>query len=353
MLFSYVANILALEFDNCFSGVNGMKKIFALSICVMLVLSLCACGITDIIPSDMKREETQTAEPEEEVFQPVVTGCSSLQDLNNRLGMSFCHPAVMGIQDLSYGITEYEDHTVGEYRFEAYSIEYALLGCPIGGVDITGIVPAPFSSEISEETRFVSKDDMKLAQWFNMDGQYVLIAKDEGALEQDTFEMIADELVKLTFPGWLEEDYLEYYTSLEGDYSDSFSQRAVATAVAKGAESLGLVVHWGSSASEYVEWTMSLTRGEDGLLYYNDCVKTVVTTIVDENGNASEERAAEYENGSGFFSESEGILYWNGAAENDCRECVFKIYIPSEPVADTTSESAQDGAVNDAPEAQS
>jgi hypothetical protein len=64
---------------------------------------------------------------------------------------------------------------------------------------------------------------------------------------------------------------------------------------------------------------------EDGLLRYDDCVKTLHKTGADDK-TVSE---VEGEGGSGFFTLTEdGKLLWDGAEDDYCRECIF--FIPPE-----------------------
>ena len=110
------------------------------------------------------------------------------------------------------------------------------------------------------------------------------------------------------------------YDNLAGEYSDSYSGRAMMdlTSVSGGVKAL---VSWGSSASEHDAWEFTLKVGEGDTLCYDDGVHSRVTT--DLNGKDTTDIIAKNE--SGFFTlNQKGDLLWNGAADEDCRECVFE-----------------------------
>ncbi len=111
---------------------------------------------------------------------------------------------------------------------------------------------------------------------------------------------------------------ITYSGDLTGNYDDSYSQRATATVVDNN-EEVEITVNWSSSATEETVWT--LTAAKDGAkLSYTDCKK--VTLAFDEDGSDTEEVI--YENGAGYFTVVDGNLVWDGAAEEDCANCVFE-----------------------------
>ena len=112
----------------------------------------------------------------------------------------------------------------------------------------------------------------------------------------------------------------DYYASLAGSWQDETSQRASLDITAND-DSASFLVHWSSSASEFSQWEMTVTLSEDGLLYYSDCTESAVTTA--EDGTENTEILST--DGSGYFSlnTEDGKLYWDGAADESCRSCVF------------------------------
>lgn len=111
------------------------------------------------------------------------------------------------------------------------------------------------------------------------------------------------------------------YADLAGEYQDSFSGRAALIAC-EGENDLQIVIWWANSAFEYVQWTMTAAYGEDGTLSYQDCEKALITT--DENGVETTEPLALDVEKSGYFSLCDGVLMWDGAAEENCQSCTFE-----------------------------
>lgn len=111
-------------------------------------------------------------------------------------------------------------------------------------------------------------------------------------------------------------DYSEY----AGEYQDSFSQRASMSAEDMG-DALKLTVNWSSSATESSIWTMTAKFDELGKLSYSDCEYGII--VFDDDGNDTYTK--EYDSGEGYFTLMDEKLYWDGAADESCRDCVFEI----------------------------
>lgn len=111
----------------------------------------------------------------------------------------------------------------------------------------------------------------------------------------------------------------------EGNYNDTYSGRAYATVEKNDDDTLHILVHWGGSATEYAQWEMNATV-DNGVLVYSDSKKTNCTTADDEAGETVE---VVYENGTGYFNDENGSLYWYGSEDESCRDCVFE-RIPTE-----------------------
>lgn len=125
---------------------------------------------------------------------------------------------------------------------------------------------------------------------------------------------------------------VDEYVALAGEYQDEVSQRATATVVANTeSKSVNITVMWSNSATEASMWTMNAEK-EGNQLIYSDCVYTelIYSDETDEEGTGAEEtgggaeETVVYEGGSGSFEiTDEGKLLWNGAADQQCQECVF------------------------------
>lgn len=108
------------------------------------------------------------------------------------------------------------------------------------------------------------------------------------------------------------------YSIFEGNYSDSFSQRAVAEVSANGTTNAKIVVYWASGATEMNRWEMTATF-EDNKLSYTNCKLEIITT--DDEGAGSSTML--YDDGTGYFLWDAGLLKWTGASDESCRDCVF------------------------------
>ena len=112
---------------------------------------------------------------------------------------------------------------------------------------------------------------------------------------------------------------ITYAEGLTGNYYDFVSQRATALVIEEDDE-IEVTVSWSSSANETTTWEMSCTKDGDKLSY-TDCEKT--NTVYDSQGNAEEN--VEYDDGEGSFTLKDGKLLWDGAAEENCKTCVFEM----------------------------
>ena len=104
-----------------------------------------------------------------------------------------------------------------------------------------------------------------------------------------------------------------------GEYEDSFSQRAVLAVLENNGETLCLV-HWANSADSADEWRMTVDEIEDGKVLYSSCEHYTLTA--DETGDLVSTDPVE--EGAGYFEIDGAALKWTGAADESCRDCVFK-----------------------------
>ena len=124
----------------------------------------------------------------------------------------------------------------------------------------------------------------------------------------------------------------EECVALAGEYQDEYSQRASATVIANTEnQTVNITVMWSGSATESAMWTMNATK-EGNKLVYSDCVysELIYSDETDEEGTGDEvtgggaEETVIYRDGSGSFEISDdGKLLWTGAADEQCRLCVF------------------------------
>lgn len=281
-----------------------MKKI----LCVLMIMVLClsACAETAGIINPL-------------------TEYGSLAELNELFGCNLCHPAVMGVINESFWTVNCGDYLIAQYVYEVNGIPYTFRCAPTTE-DITGIYTVngtAFPDEPAGEIEFYGDPTVHAARWFDVNGQYALIAADnDSVMSDDTFMLIAMEMRDMTAITMNADETDAYYNAAAGEYQDSFSGRASASVKNVDGDHLLIVVSWADSASARMCWTMNAKLYEDGLLSYCDCRKQLVTA--DENGVETAETL--YENGMGsfWFDEEAEILYWSGAEEESCTDCTFE-----------------------------
>ena len=108
---------------------------------------------------------------------------------------------------------------------------------------------------------------------------------------------------------------------LVGTWDDKMSQRATMEIRGGKGKTYQIHVHWGSTAFESDNWTMTGTFNDTtGELTYKDC-KRVTTTLNEEDGPETEE--VHYTNGTGKFLYKNGELSWRADNDPDVNDCVF------------------------------
>ena len=172
-----------------------MKKVLALILALVLALSLVACG---------KSNDAEAADDENEAPENVVEGGNvvnpwkeydSLEEINEVTHGNLCSPAAMGAEGTYYAVMN--DGEMAEYRFTMNGMDYCFRFAPAMTEDISGVYVGEgtaFPDEYGGDVDVASTDNMKLARWMTIDGQYVLMVTDDGAMENDTFLGIAGEM---------------------------------------------------------------------------------------------------------------------------------------------------------------
>ena len=252
-----------------------------------------------------------------------VTEYASLAEINELVGSNLQHMPVMGVTDERFSVIETENYLIAQYDFSVNGLSYTMRCAAVAYEDISGVYIGGESAfgDYTGETQYAFGEGVKLSRWLDINGQYVLILKDEeNVMGEETFRLITEEAMIMTGVGMSEEEKVAYYQSLEGDYEDSYSERAYLSVTAMDAQGAFIEVHWADSAFADYTWQMNVQLMEDGLLCYTDCVCTY--TEYAEDGSASTQTV--YENGEGFFSFSDGKLFWDGASEENCQMCVFE-----------------------------
>lgn len=283
-----------------------MKKIIAIILCLSMIICFAACG----------KEEEPIGLPNP------MTNYDSLEEINKILGCKLTAPGVMGVTDEAYSIINGEPQ-VADYKFTINDDECDFRFSPDYNFDISGIYGKDgtvFNGTTAGELQYANSEDYKVARWANIDGQYTFALKNDGSMEQETFEGIVEELIMLVMPGMNASEAQGVYDELAGEYFDTYSERAVAEIKACDGY-VEIEIAWGNSAEDVRQWTMTAKLGEDGTLDYTDA--KVVDAHFDADGNCTETVVAENETGFFTYAKDTGLA-WVGAADEQCQACVFE-----------------------------
>ena len=177
-----------------------MKKFLAMLLCLVMVLSLMACGA-----KEETAEPDQGADVEEDIVGPggenPWVDYASLEEINNEVGCNLCKPAAMGVSDEHFAVGDMGEYKMAQYQFSIGGYDYNFRCAPTTE-DISGIFDEYVQEALAEpangNVELVESDTYKVARWMTIDGQYVLSVMDNGEMELDTFDGIAQEMFTLT-----------------------------------------------------------------------------------------------------------------------------------------------------------
>ena len=179
-----------------------MKKLVAILLCLMMVLSLAACGKEAAAPTEDNGEATGN-EPTADVgmANPWVD-YGSLEEINDAVGCNLCKPAAMGVSEEHFAVGDMGEYKMAQYNFSICGYAYTFRCAPVTE-DISGLayeeVEKAFAEPGSGEVEtVVVPDTLKAARWMTIDGQYVLSVADNGEMDEETFAGIAQEMYTLT-----------------------------------------------------------------------------------------------------------------------------------------------------------
>lgn len=203
------------------------------------------------------------------------------------------------------------------------------------------------TDKLSEDTNTLSYDDIFDTSEYARPAMHfclacdILFDREEGKVaptNDATREEVAAALMGLYYLDYQPEEACDIY--LPGEYQDKTSGRAVMD-IAKNQDKFDITVEWGNSASECVKWTMTAEQAGNTLVYANGKKFNVA---YDEKGEGKETLV--YEEGEGSFNVVEGCLLWDGAYDEECRECMFEKQEPSvgisNPVVRTSMEEIKE-----------
>ena len=172
-----------------------MKKLFAILLCLLMVLSLAACGAEEVAPEEPNPFENGGTVDGIGIANPWVE-YDSLEEINAEVGCYLCEPGVMGKSNEHFAVCDMGEYKIAEYQFTLGGNRICFRCAPVT-TDISGVydeaVQKAFAEPCDGTIDTVTTDTMKLARWATLDGQYVLMVADNGEMGLDSFEMIVDD----------------------------------------------------------------------------------------------------------------------------------------------------------------
>lgn len=288
-----------------------MKKIAVVCIVLMMCFGLAACNAKE--PAKETEKESKKTEGSANMINPVVE-YSSLAKINEKVGVNLMKPSIMGVSDERFSIIS---DKVAQYVCKISGVEWTFRAAKTTEEDISGIH--------SEHNEFIPGQDFGmydnefyLVRFFDDDTQYTIsvrnpISEDgEVILEQEVFNNCCMELEMIQKQHWDD--------PLVGDYQDRVSQRATAC-VERHGNLYNISVCWAYSNNEITCWTMLDAEKDGDKLTYRG--EEIAHSTFDADGN---ELSCDVTmaNNIGYFEIKDGILYWTGAAQEQCRTCEFE-----------------------------
>ena len=174
-----------------------MKKLFAILLCVLMVLSLAACGKEEVDTNPFANDGTVDGSG---IANPWVE-YNSLEEINEEVGCYLCTAGFMGRTDEHFAVCDMGEYKMAEYQFTLGGDRICFRCAPVT-TDISGVndetVQKAFAEPCGDTIETVITDTMKLARWLTLDGQYLLMIADNGEMGADAFEIIVDNVSQET-----------------------------------------------------------------------------------------------------------------------------------------------------------
>ncbi len=295
---------------------NNMKKTLAILLAVcMLAAVLCGCG--EKKPSAASATDLEKEPQQQEVSLPnPVKEYGSLEEINELAHGHLMHPAVMGVTDERFSMIDCGDYQIAQYEYAVNGVPYTYRFSSYVESDISGIYEGGgelFGSGFENEVKEFAGG--KAYRFFNVDGQYVLTAKDEGALDLETFRLIAEEQQNLA--SMFGEDGAA--APYAGDWHEKHAGRGMMSVTAQG-DTAYFSVRWANSAFETYFWEFSGEVGEGGAIEYSDGTRVLMR--YDEKGNGTEVERIETNSGT-ISLDDDGSILWTDNDAGSTEPSVF------------------------------
>lgn len=314
-----------------------MKKIIAMVFIAAVIAAFCGCSretdsaasVEAATTSESIGAETGSAGSVPAGVPNPIVEYSSLEEINKAACVNLMKPAVTGVSKERFSVI---DGKIAQYVCDINGREWTFRGACVTDEDISGI--------FDERNVFVPREDygvyaneFYLDRFFDGGRQYTIIVKDpvsadgEILLDGETFSNCCMEMRSI------QQQHMD--DPLVGDFQNPADERMVLYVERRGDE-YSVSVNLTVSESEFRCWTMQgAVKDGDRLTYRGEEISRY-TYDAEGNETSSDVTAA---NNLGYFEIKDNRLYWTGAAQEECRSCVFEkiVYSDETPVAEAIS----------------
>lgn len=282
-----------------------MKKWITVLLALALVLSLAACG---------EKEETQQAG-----MPNPMQSVASLEELGEKGNFAVARPEGVALENEAYTLISGEPQ-IAEYSFNVDGVECFLRFADVStATDISGIYVdgRTIFQDLEGDDYYIENDSLKAHRWATVDGQYLLVAQDGGAMDWTVFDGIYTQFKDLEPRTWSAAVPYAEYKALEGYYDD-------ADEIAVGAVNIvfdhaGLFVIVDQPDGSRTWWEMNAVL-EGGKLVYEK--ETVSSIHYDENAGSTV--TTELPDGPAGYVEVQGdTLVFTGAGSEELQGLVL------------------------------
>lgn len=244
----------------------------------------------------------------------------TLDEINEKIGVNLLPPSEEDVSDERFSII---NDSIAQYVCNFNGTEWTFRAAELTDEDISGIF-SEYNEFVPGQDYILSTNEFYMNRFFDRDKQYTIVVENPVSADGEIF-INEDEFMDVCMELQLIQK-LHMDDPLVGDYQDTVSQRASAY-VERFDEVYNVSVFWSDSASECTRWTMyDAVKDGDRLTYRGE---EICHDTYDEEGNVTSSDVT-VSNNLGFFEIKDGMLYWTGAAQENCRSCVFEKIIYEE-----------------------
>ena len=299
-----------------------MKKIIAMVLIAAVIAAFCGCGketesaasVEAATTAAGSAAKTGTAESAPAGVPDPVVEYGSLEEINKAAGVNLMRPAVMGVSEERFSVI---DGKIARYVCDINGREWTFSGACVTDEDISGIFDERIVF-VPGEDYGIYANEFYLDRFFDGDRQYTIVVKDpvsadgEILLDGETFSNCCMEMRSI------QQQHMD--DPLVGDFQNPADERMVLYVERRGDE-YTMSVNLNVSESELRCWTMQGAVKDGDRLTYRGEEIGCYTYDAEGNETSSDVTAA---NNLGYFEIKDSRLYWTGAAQEECRSCVFE-----------------------------